>query len=215
MKKIKLSILTITIALAFNINANAESMSKNQYETTSKKIDVDYKAARSACDSLSANANDICLAEAKGRSSVAEANLEAVYKPTADNRYKAHVAKADADYAVAEQKCDDKAGNDKDVCMKEAKAINTRLIANAKLEKQSRKANAEANEKSMDAKDEATNITNDAKSDAMETKSEARKDAIMEQRDADYAVAKEKCDSLAGNAKDKCIDKAKLKFGLK
>jgi hypothetical protein len=105
-KKIKLSILSIAIALAFNINANAESMSKNQYESTSTKIDIDYKSAKSACDSLSANANDICLAEAKGKSSVAKANLEAVYKPSADNRYKAHVAKADADYAVAEQKCD-------------------------------------------------------------------------------------------------------------
>ncbi|HEY0841861.1 hypothetical protein [Methylotenera sp.] len=214
MKKFKLSILAITITLAFNMNASAESMSKNQYEATVKKINAEHKAAKLSCDAFSGNANDICMAEAKGKSNVAEANLEATYQPSADNRYKAHVAKADADYALAEQKCDDKAGNNKDVCLKEAKAVNTRLISDAKLEKQSRKANAEANEKSMDAKDEAILITNDANADAMETKSDARKDAAMQKRDADYAVAKEKCDVLAGSAKDKCIDTAKIKFGL-
>lgn len=215
MKNFKLSILTITIALAFNINANAEPISKSEYETTQKRIEADYKAAKAACGSLSGNANDICKAEAKGKSNIAEAELEATYKPSLDNIYKARVAKADASYAVAKQKCDDKSGNDKDVCLKEAKAINTRAISNAKLEKQSGKANTEANEKSMDAKDEAADKTSDAKSDAMETKSDARKDATLEKRDADYAVAKEKCDALAGSAKDKCIDTAKIKFGLK
>jgi len=152
-KKFKLSICAITIALAFNMNAHSESMSKSQYVAISKKIAAEYKASKLACDAFSGNAKDICLAEAKGKRSVAAAYLESAYQPSADNRYKARVAKADADYAVARQKCDDKAGNNKDVCIKEAKTINTSVISDAKLEKQSRKANAEASEKSIDAKD--------------------------------------------------------------
>jgi len=58
----------------------------------------------------------------QGKEKVAKAELEARYKPSEKNRYQARVAQADADYSVAKEKCDDKAGNEKDVCVKEAKA---------------------------------------------------------------------------------------------
>ena len=63
---------------------------------------------------------------------MAKAELEAVYQPCGKHRYDVNVAKADAEYAVAKEKCDDKAGNDKKVCVKEAKAAETRAKADAK-----------------------------------------------------------------------------------
>ena len=214
MKKLNLSLLTIALAFTFSIHANAEPMTKTQYEAANKKIESDYKSAKSACVSFSGNANDICLSEAKGNSKIAEADLKAIYEPSTKNRYKASTTKAEANYAIAKQKCDDKAGNDHDVCIKEAKATKTRAMSDAKVEMKSRKANTEANEESTDAKIEANEKSNDAKSKAMETKSDARKDANSDNRDADYAVAKEKCNVLAGDAKDQCLIKAKTRFGL-
>ena len=45
------------------------------------------------------------------------------------------VAKAESAYAVAREKCDDQAGNAKDVCVKEAKAVEVKALADAKLGK--------------------------------------------------------------------------------
>ena len=45
-----------------------------------------------------------------GKQKVADAELEAAYKPGAKNTYEVSVAKADANYAVANERCDDKDG---------------------------------------------------------------------------------------------------------
>jgi hypothetical protein len=42
------------------------------------------------------------------------------------------MAKAEADYDVAKEKCDDQSGNAKDVCKKDAKAAFTSAKADAK-----------------------------------------------------------------------------------
>ena len=42
------------------------------------------------------------------------------------------IAKAEAEYAVAKERCDDQAGNAKDVCVKEAKSAQTAAKANAR-----------------------------------------------------------------------------------
>lgn len=60
--------------------------------------------------------------------------------------YKATVKQADIDYKVAKAKCDEQKGNDKDVCLKEAKAAHTTTIANAKADRKSQNAHKEASE---------------------------------------------------------------------
>src|SRR5690242_21434722 len=57
-----------------------------------------------------------------GKEDVGKADLEARYKPSEESRYKARVAKAEADYKVAKERCDDQAGNAKEVCLKEARS---------------------------------------------------------------------------------------------
>jgi hypothetical protein len=182
--------MAAAIGFAFSSAAMA-AMSKDEYKAKKDAISANYKAERAKCDPLAGNAKDICVAEAKGREKVAKAELESSYKPSTDNTYKARVAKAEADYAVAKEKCDDKAGNDKDVCVKQAKAAEATAKGEAKAQKKTVAANKKAAEKTADA----------------------REDAATKKRDADYAVAKEKCDALAGTAKDKCVADAKAKYG--
>lgn len=213
MKKFNISAIALAIGLISTASAMAESMTKNQYKSQMKSIESEYKINKATCNSSSGNAKDICVAEAKGKQNIAEAELEANYKPSVKTTYKANVAKADAHYSVAIEKCDDKAGNDKDVCVKEAKAVKVHQIADAETQMKSKNANAEANTTSGDAQAVANEKSNDANTKAAEKKTDARKDAATEKRDADYAVAKEKCDALAGNVKDKCISDAKLRFG--
>ena len=92
-------------------------MSKADHTQAIKDADAQYKNAKSACNSLSGNAKDVCVAEAKGNEKVAKAEVEAAYKHTPKARESARIARADANYKVAIERCDDLAGNPKDVCV--------------------------------------------------------------------------------------------------
>jgi len=202
MNKINMTAIAAAIGFVFSAGVMAQSMSKDAYKAAEDLIAAEYTTDKAKCDSLSGNLKDVCIAEAKGKENVAKAELEARNEPTEKNRYKAYIAKAEADYAVANEKCDDKAGNDKDVCVKEAKAVKTRI-----------EADAEAQMKTLDANRAASEKSAEAGMKARKEGSEARQEATTEKVDANYAVAKEKCDSLASGAKERCIDEAKTKYG--
>jgi len=116
--------------------AHAATMTKADYTATKTRIGADYKSDKAACASLAGNAKDICVEEAKAKEKVARAELEYGYTGKAGDRNKVAVAKAESAYAVAKEKCDDKAGNAKDVCVKEAKAVEIKALADAKLGKE-------------------------------------------------------------------------------
>ena len=61
------------------------------------------------------------------------------------------VAKAESSYAVAKEKCDDMAGNAKDVCVTQAKAVETKALADAKLGKEIGEAKKDAAADKLDA----------------------------------------------------------------
>lgn len=202
MKTFTLNLLTLAAGLVFSPMARADSMTKAQYQAAEKAIEADATAGKTGCNSLAGNAKDICLAEVKGKERIAKAELDAERTPTAKTRNAVHVAKAEAAYKVAMERCDDRAGNDKDVCVKEAKAAKVHALSDAQRQLTTTKANMAAGEKSANA---------NAKASAIGT--EARKDAAGEKADADYAVAKEKCNSLAGEPHDICVNEAKVRFG--
>ncbi len=189
----KQRLITTAVAAAMGFAGTAFAMSKAEIKADEDRIAADFKSAKSACDSLKANAKDICLAEAKGNEKVAKAELGARKNDTAKTRADVRVARADADYGVAREKCDDLAGNPKDVCLKDAKAAMTKAKADAKADLTSNKAQTSANEKVA----------------------QARTEAAEDKRDANYAAAKERCDKFSGDAKDRCVTEAKTRFGIK
>lgn len=201
MKK-TITAIAVAVGLTFSAGAMARTASKHDYKVGMERIESEYKSEKKNCDSFSGNAKDICVAEAKGKEKVAKADLEASNKNTKKAHYNAHVAKAEADYAVAKEKCDDQAGNDKDVCLKAAKAAEVAAKADAKAQMKTGKAGDTANEK-----------TTEAREDAKEKSADARQDAVSDKRDAEYAVAKERCDTLAGGAKENCVNEAKTRYG--
>ena len=149
MNELNIAAIAAAIALAFSAGAlAAQGMAKDEYKAGKDKIAAEYKSATAGCGSLSANAKDVCLAQAKGKQKLASAELEASNKPSDKTRYAVTIAKAEANYAVAKEKCDDKAGNDKQVCLKEAKAAETRAKADAKAQMEAADASKPAKEKS-------------------------------------------------------------------
>ncbi len=203
MNKIKFSALATAILLTFNVGTMAQTLSKSDYEARKDSIKAQYKAAKEKCDALSGNAGDICEAEAKGQKNVATAELEANYEPNNKTRYEALKAKAEADYDLAKEKCDDLSGNAKDVCVKEAKAAYVNAESSAKMH-----TDITGHEKaSTDSKHD--NVKVREKGDEV-----LRKDVTENKANSAYAVEKEKCDAFSGSAKESCINKAKRQFGM-
>jgi hypothetical protein len=181
-------------ATATEINSpktTSTPMTKDNYTMAKTNADAQYKTDKDACSSLKGNAKDICVAEAKGKDSVAKADAEAAYENTPKARQNARVAHAQASYNVAIEKCDDVTGNRKDVCVKEAKAELVKGKANAKVDR----------------------VVSDTRHDAAVKQADASKDANADKRDAEYKVAIEKCDAQAGPAKDTCVSNAKAQYG--
>jgi hypothetical protein len=141
------SAVAAAFAMAFSTFALAESMTKAEYQTARKNIESDYKSAKVGCDPMRANVKDICIADVTGRESIALAELEAVYQPGPKTQNDVRIARAQAGYWLAKEKCDDKAGHARDVCLKEAEAASMAARADAKAQLKTSEANAVAGAK--------------------------------------------------------------------
>lgn len=140
-----------------------------------------------------------------------------------------------ADYKTEKSMCAKFSGNEKDVCMEQAKG--KEKVARAELTHKDTGTQNDANkhavakadatynvakemcdDKAGNAKDvcvtEAKSIHAKALADAKMNKKvgEAKKDSAEDRREADYKVAAQKCDSLAGEAKASCVSAAKARF---
>ena len=197
MSKLLMTVLAGSLVFAASYPA-AAATSKAEFKAANDQADANYKMARQKCDAMSGNAKDVCVAEAKGEQKKAKARAEADHKGDQKSRYKLRVAIADADYEVAKEKCDARAGNEKDICLKETRAAHTRAKADASANRTSQEANTEARE---------------SQADANRASQEANTEAKERARDADYKVAIEKCDSLSGSAREQCVQQAKARFG--
>jgi hypothetical protein len=137
---------TLTLSATY-----AATITKADYNAGKTRISSDYKTDKAACTSQAANAKDICMQEAKAKEKVALAELEYGYTGKAADRNKVLVAKAESAHAVAKERCDDKSGNAKDVCVKEAKAVEIKARANAKMGKEIGEAKKDAATDKLDA----------------------------------------------------------------
>jgi hypothetical protein len=142
--------LALAAALAFTA-APAANPSKDEMKASEDRIEADYKSAKAACDKLSGNEKDVCMAEAKGKQKVAKAELQANASGKETDRAKVALARADANYDVAKERCDDKKGNDKDVCVKDAKAQHTKAKEDAKVAQNTAEDRREAADDKRDA----------------------------------------------------------------
>ena len=173
-------------------------MSKADYKTGKKGIEADYKAAK-GLPAVAANARDICKAEAKGRESVALAELEPRMSPPSLAR-DVRIAKANANYSVADEKCDEWAGNAKDVVREGSKAALTSAKAGCQDAEETADANATANVKSTEARDKADK-------EIAVARRTRRATSVTRLRGGQGEVR-----PLAGASKDACVADAKARF---
>lgn len=165
----------LVIGLAVPTIAIGAGMTRADYSAAKDQAAAEYKSARARCEAMSGQDKDICVADAKAAEKKSRAEAEAKYKNNDKARRDARLQIADAQYDAAKAHCKVKKGNDRDVCMKEAKAAEVKA-----------KADAKANAKIADAK-----------ADASADKREADYKVALERCDAISGSAKEACVSQA------------------
>jgi hypothetical protein len=164
-----LAMLTGSAIAASNVEAKAA------YTQAKDRAAADYKAARTRCDAITGNPKDICVAEAKAARVRTEEEASALYKNTLKAYTQSRLNIADANFDLDKARCAALNGNDKDVCVKQAKAT---LIA--------AQADAKADKKAIEAR-------NDARDD----KRTAEYKVALEKCDAFAGAAKDSCVSAA------------------
>jgi hypothetical protein len=147
------------------------AITKAEHKAALDNAEMSYKSAKATCNTLSGNAKDVCIAEAKVEKTYSIAKTDGDFKNTAKAIYDGRKDVASAEFDLAKTKCAAKAGNDKDVCIKEAKAIEVRAQADAKA---------------------GTKIS-DARNDAADTKNTANYKVAIEKCDAFSGDTKDSC----------------------
>lgn len=147
----KLMMLACAALVSVSGAAHAENFSKATYNAAKDDLKNIYKQEKDACDKMSGNAKDICVEEAKGHEKVAMAQLEYNYTGKTDDGLKVEEARYEARYEIAKEKCDDFAGDKKDICNREAKTARDKSKADVKQAKKNNDAAEDAEQARMKA----------------------------------------------------------------
>jgi hypothetical protein len=152
MKKTFATILISVATMGFaSVSAAATVEAKTTYKAAQESAAADYKIDREKCDSLTDNPKNVCVKEAEAARTRTKAEAEAQYKNTPRALANARTEIANSEYGVAKAKCGSKTGNDKDVCIKEAKAAKVADKADAKADKKVVTARTDAWDDKRDA----------------------------------------------------------------
>lgn len=117
---------------------------KAAYDLARDTAGAQYKRARAACDGITGNPKDVCIAEAKAARVRTEEQARAYYKNTLKAFTQSRMRIAEADYDRDKAKCGALTGNDKDVCISQAKATRIAVEADAKADSKAFEARADA-----------------------------------------------------------------------
>jgi len=110
-------------------------MSSDEYKVAKEKVEADYKVSMTQCKTMKDNAKDVCEKDAKGKESVAKADLEQQYQPSDSHARAVEEEKVKANYEVAKERCDDQSGAAKSACEKQASADEAKGKADIKAMK--------------------------------------------------------------------------------
>ena len=115
------NLLALATGLLLSGSVFAADMSKSDYKAAKDRISADSKSDQAACKSMTGNAKDVCMKEAKAVHTKAVADAKSSEK-IGEVKSEAKEDKSDADYKVAIEKCDALAGSAKEACVASAKS---------------------------------------------------------------------------------------------
>lgn len=134
MKTLTSTLLAAALCAGF-ANAADSTSDPAAFRKMNDKAAADYKAAVAECKNKSGNAKDICIDEAKVARARTEYDAVVQHQDTQKLRIKYRARLADAEYALAKERCDDMSGADKENCSNMAKSVHTAALSDAKADR--------------------------------------------------------------------------------
>ena len=122
MKSFIASVIAAAAVAAIGIAPAAAQTNKDAFKTAMDKAKADYRVAKDKCDAMSGNAEDICEDEAKLMRAKAEHDAVVKFDNTGNNVMKARGNVIEAEYDLADEKCDALKGDAEDKCEMQAKS---------------------------------------------------------------------------------------------
>lgn len=123
----------------------------DEFNAGKARAEAELRADKLACDKLAGNPRDICREQARGKELVAQAELDLAHTGTRRAQDRLITVKVDTAYDLARTRCNDKAGNAKNVCTKEAQAARVKGQTDLRLNQRVTEARRDAADDRRDA----------------------------------------------------------------
>ncbi|MDO8942384.1 MAG: hypothetical protein Q7U75_04325 [Desulfobacterales bacterium] len=115
-----LSLAAISPAYAADVKDAMEDRAEARYDGVRDAANHNYEIAKENCKSLSGNAQDVCMKDAKAEYVKAKSQAK-VEKKSGKDQAEATEDQMKAYYKAEKEKCDQLSGNAKDACISDAK----------------------------------------------------------------------------------------------
>lgn len=147
-------LLLIGIALASAGPVSAQQAAPNardNYQRTLDGAEAAYDTARARCDAVAGVPHEICVAEARAARVRVEEEAEAAYANTLAAYTRARMRIAAAYHERDKARCGALAGNEREVCLQQAKAYLVAARADARADRKTVEARLDARDEKIDA----------------------------------------------------------------
>lgn len=115
--------------------ATVMAMSEEEIRAETNRIAAQYSTAMAHCQTLQGNDKQVCVEDAKGSQRVAQAERDAKLLGDADHNYQVRIARADADYRVAKERCNEMRGDAVGICKIDAQAAYLKAQQDAQVKR--------------------------------------------------------------------------------
>jgi len=152
--KTSLVLLLIGAALGWAGQAVAQQPAldaKTVHQQAMAAAESTYDAAKLRCDALAGIPHEICVAEARAARVRVEEEAGAAYKNTLAAYIQARMRIASAYHERDKTRCSAAVGNDREVCLRQAKAILVASQADARADRKAIEARLDAHDVKLDA----------------------------------------------------------------
>lgn len=178
MKTLIATLIATAVSAVAVVPASAAPVDKDAHRAAMDKAAADYRTAKTKCDAMKGNAEEVCEDEAKLVQARAELDAYTRYDTTGGNLRDARAKVIRAEHALADTQCDATAAGDKDRCKATAGSIRDAALArldDRNIDRAVGHSSSGELVSSIDSKDPAT------------------------------AAAVQKCEQMTGDARTACV----------
>jgi tellurite resistance protein len=114
-------LIAVVLAAASTVaQAQGNRLSSEQRQAMEQRIEATAQADKEACEPLHGNVQDVCRIQAKWKERIAKADLEFKQSGSDSDRAKLVDMKAEAEYEIARERCENGPANSWDACKQRA-----------------------------------------------------------------------------------------------